>query len=143
MLKRHDIAAVNHIDGRAILELKPGYLDLGIEPEIDLGIAGSEAARERREEMFARIRQALKRRKVFELVERRSAWRRQRVDGHRHRRRLTPPGVIVAAPTNSPWNRAVALSARRYTPPPKISNKIGIFAQNRTVTRKKSEAPVG
>ena len=34
-----------------------------------------------------------------------------------------------------------ALGARRYTPPPKISNKIGIFAQNRTVTRKKSEAP--
>ena len=69
MLKRHDIAAVNHIDGRAILELKPGYLNLGIEPEIDLGIAGSEAARERQEEMFARIRQALKRRKVLELVE--------------------------------------------------------------------------
>jgi hypothetical protein len=70
MLKRQDIAVIDHIDGRAILELKPGYQDLGIESEIDLGVAGSDEARQRGEEVFAVIRRELQRRKVKDAVER-------------------------------------------------------------------------
>ena len=70
MLKRQDIAAISHIDGRAILELKPGYRDLGIEPEIDLGVAGSPEATAMAEQAFARIRRELQRRKVIEAVAR-------------------------------------------------------------------------
>lgn len=70
MTKRADIATTMTVDNRVILTLKPPYRDLGIDSEVDLGVAGSDEARERQEETFGAIRRELQRRKVFDAVER-------------------------------------------------------------------------
>jgi len=66
MTKPAEIASTIHLDGREILDVRPPYDQIFGDVELDLGVAGSDEARQNGDLAFATIKRAMVRQAVRE-----------------------------------------------------------------------------